>query len=112
MLGNTFVRIPLVDLFTDTLTHAEFSLPLGTYWVQAPAPLEGSAPLGRTRALHRYASSVGIIEYLVIALAVVVVVFAVLVSATVYAVRFRWKISRADALTETLPRDNRWEEEG
>jgi len=55
---------------------------------------------------------VGIIEYLFIALAVVVVIFAVLVSAIVYAVRFRWKISRAAALTETLPRNNRREKEG
>jgi hypothetical protein len=44
---------------------------------------------------------VGIIEYL---LAFFAVVFAVLGSAIVYAARFRWKIDRAVALTETLPR--------
>jgi hypothetical protein len=98
--GNTFVRITLVDLFTDTLTHAEFSLPLVAHWVQAPTPLKGGAPLGRTRALHRYASSVGIIEYLVIALAVVVLAAVLGAAAIVYAAHFRWKMSRAVALME------------
>jgi hypothetical protein len=103
VLGNTFVRIAFVDFFTDTLTHAEFSLPLVAHRVQAATPLKGSAPLGRPRALHRYTRSVGIIEYL---LAVIVVVVAVLGSAIVYAARFRWKIGRAVALTETLPRNH------
>jgi len=49
---------------------------------------------------------VGIIEYLVIGLAVIVAIFAVLGSAMVYAARFRWKIGRAVALTETLPRNH------
>ena len=100
MLSNTFVRITFVDLFTDTLTYTEFSPPLSTHWVQAPTPLEGSAPLGRTRALHRYASSVGIIEYLVIALAVVVASAVFVSAAIVYAAHFRWKMSRATALME------------
>jgi hypothetical protein len=46
---------------------------------------------------------VGIIEYL---LAFIVVVVAVLGSAIVYAARFRWKITRAVALTETLSRNH------
>ena len=54
----------------------------------------------------------GIIEYLVIGIAVIVVVFAVLVSAIVNAVRFRWNSSRAVALMETLPRTGRREGEG
>jgi Tfp pilus assembly protein PilN len=46
---------------------------------------------------------VGIIEYLLAFFAVVV---AVLGSAIVYAARFRWKIGRAVALAETLPRNH------
>lgn len=95
MFSNTLVRISFENFLSDPSTNAEFGSPLVAHDVEA------GLALWWPRALHRYTRSVGIIEYL---LAFFAVVFAVLGSAIVYAARFRWKIGRAVALTETLPR--------
>jgi hypothetical protein len=95
VFSNTLVRISFKNLFSTSLAETKFGPPLVAHDV------ETSPALWWPRALHRYTRSVGIIEYL---LAFIAVVFAVLGSAIVYAARFRWKISRAVALTETLPR--------